>query len=108
MRNINPFGLRMQPDLRAQIEEAAARNHRSLNAEIVARLEESLASESASEAHTEASGLRIEAEDGDEVRIVTQEQLYAIVDEAIQSVLGGAKGPARPTKGPTPRSKHLK
>lgn len=45
MRNINPFGLRMQPDLRTQIEEAAARNHRSLNAEIVARLESSLAEE---------------------------------------------------------------
>ena len=43
MRNINPFGLRMQPDLRAKIEAAAELNHRSLNAEIVARLEESFA-----------------------------------------------------------------
>lgn len=41
MRNINPFGLRMQPDLRAQIEKAAEQSHRSLNAEIVARLETS-------------------------------------------------------------------
>lgn len=37
-RHINPFGLRMQPELRAQIEAAARANGRSLNAEIVARL----------------------------------------------------------------------
>lgn len=37
--HINPFGLRMQPELRARIEDAANTNGRSLNAEIVARLE---------------------------------------------------------------------
>lgn len=41
MRNINPFGLRLQPDLKARLEEAANENKRSLNAEITARLEES-------------------------------------------------------------------
>lgn len=41
MRNINPFGLRLQPDLKARVEAAAASNHRSINAEIVARLEAS-------------------------------------------------------------------
>lgn len=41
IRNINPFGLRMQPDLKAKIEEAAAANNRSLNAEITTRLEAS-------------------------------------------------------------------
>lgn len=46
MRNINPFGLRMQPDLREKVEAAAKENHRSLNAEIVARLEESFATRS--------------------------------------------------------------
>lgn len=39
MRNINPFGLRLQPDMKARIDAAAAYNHRSINAEIVARLE---------------------------------------------------------------------
>src|SRR4051812_27210298 len=39
--NIAPFGLRMLPDLKARIEEAAAESGRSLNAEIVARLEQS-------------------------------------------------------------------
>lgn len=39
IRNINPFGLRLQPDLKSKVEEAAAKNHRSLNAEITARLE---------------------------------------------------------------------
>ncbi|MDV6226314.1 Arc family DNA-binding protein [Nitratireductor aquimarinus] len=41
MANIPPFGLRMQPDLKAQVEEAARANNRSLNAEIVSRLERS-------------------------------------------------------------------
>ncbi|QBF27152.1 Arc family DNA-binding protein [Pseudomonas tructae] len=44
IRNINPFGLRMQPALKAKIEEAAQANHRSINAEITARLEESFES----------------------------------------------------------------
>lgn len=39
MRNINPFGLRLQPELKARLEEAAKQNKRSLNAEIAARLE---------------------------------------------------------------------
>lgn len=41
IRNINPFGLRLQPSLKAKVEEAAKKNRRSLNAEIAARLEES-------------------------------------------------------------------
>lgn len=41
MRDINPFGLRMPPQLRKQVEESAKENKRSLNAEILARLEES-------------------------------------------------------------------
>jgi hypothetical protein len=45
MRNINPFGLRMQPELKAKIEAAAEKNRRSINAEIHARLEESFADE---------------------------------------------------------------
>lgn len=41
-REITPFALRMPPELRAQIEEAAAAKGRSLNAEILARLTSSL------------------------------------------------------------------
>lgn len=37
--NIAPFGLRMQPDLKARVEEAARKNNRSVNAEIVSALE---------------------------------------------------------------------
>ena len=40
MAHIAPFGLRMQPDLKAKVEEAARANNRSLNAEIVARIEQ--------------------------------------------------------------------
>ena len=37
--NIAPFGLRMLPELRAKIEEAAKASGRSMNAEIVSRLQ---------------------------------------------------------------------
>lgn len=37
--HINPFGLRMQPELRERLEAAAAASGRSLNAEIIAMLE---------------------------------------------------------------------
>jgi len=40
-RHINPFGLRMQPELRAYLEATARSNGRSLNSEIVTRLEQS-------------------------------------------------------------------
>jgi hypothetical protein len=39
LANIPPFGLRLQPDLKQRVEEAARANSRSLNSEIVARLE---------------------------------------------------------------------
>lgn len=39
--NIAPFGLRLQPELRAKIETAATRNERSMNSEITARLNQS-------------------------------------------------------------------
>lgn len=41
--NIAPFGLRMLPELRDKVEEAAKSNGRSMNAEIVARLQQSFA-----------------------------------------------------------------
>ncbi|MBY2916175.1 Arc family DNA-binding protein [Rhizobium leguminosarum] len=40
--NLTPFGLRMQPGLKRQMEEAARLSGRSLNSEIVSRLEASL------------------------------------------------------------------
>lgn len=39
--HIAPFGVRMQPDLKARLEGAATASGRSLNAEIVDRLERS-------------------------------------------------------------------
>lgn len=47
MANIPPFGLRMRPDLKVHIEAAARANNRSLNAEIVSRLESSLQADAA-------------------------------------------------------------
>lgn len=43
LENIAPFGLRLQPDLKAKLEAQAKKIPRSLNAEIAERLENSLA-----------------------------------------------------------------
>lgn len=40
-RDITPFALRMPPEMRAKVEHAAKESRRSLNAEILARLEAS-------------------------------------------------------------------
>ncbi len=40
-RNIKPYGLRLQPELKTELEAAARSNKRSLNAEIEVRLEQS-------------------------------------------------------------------
>lgn len=48
MKQTDPqFKLRIPPALKAQIDQAAAENRRSLNAEIVARLEESFEAKTA-------------------------------------------------------------
>lgn len=41
-RDIAPFGVRMPTELKTLVEEAAAANGRSINAEVVARLQGSL------------------------------------------------------------------
>ncbi len=40
-RDIAPFGVRMPTELKALVDEAAIANGRSINAEVVARLQES-------------------------------------------------------------------
>ena len=39
-RDLAPFGVRMPPDLKKRVSDAAIENNRSMNAEIVATLEE--------------------------------------------------------------------
>ena len=43
MKDIKPFALRMPPKLREQLERAAVQNKRSLNQEVMERLEASIA-----------------------------------------------------------------
>lgn len=42
IREINPFGLRLPPEVKRSLEREAKSNHRSLNAEIVSRLQANL------------------------------------------------------------------
>lgn len=58
MANIPPFGLRMRPDLKTKIEEAARANNRSLNAEIVSRLYDSLDLDALRMAYTDSELVR--------------------------------------------------
>lgn len=45
VREIKPFGLRMQPELKDLLQRLAKENGRSLNSEVIQRLKESLKSE---------------------------------------------------------------
>lgn len=40
-RDITPFGLRMPAELKSRVDAAAAKNGRSINAEVIARLQDS-------------------------------------------------------------------
>lgn len=62
--NITPFGLRLQPDLKRRVEEAARASGNSLNAEIAARLEASFAiDDSRRGIDAQVMALRSEVED---------------------------------------------
>lgn len=72
--NIAPFGLRMQPALREELQLAAKQNARSLNQEIIARLEASL------NPSTEPVGAAEEA--------TTQSQADLIAKKVTESLIG--------------------
>lgn len=71
--SIPPFGLRMLPPLRQSLEEAARQNGRSLNAEIIARLEFTL------------------AETEQDLKEVMAAQLYPMVVEIVRAYQRGEK-----------------
>ncbi len=113
MRNINPFGLRLQPELKARLEEAAKQNKRSLNAEISARLEASFDVQGrpdpqmtfhidkdrllADHGKPKSASGKASGADQDEL----EDALRDIISNAIDAVLGVTqKRPAKPSKGP--------
>lgn len=62
-RDINPFGLRMPLELRTQVEAAAKANGRSLNSEILARLQESFESRKEGDTLQRVSELPVELQE---------------------------------------------
>jgi hypothetical protein len=78
--NITPFGLRLQPDLKRKIEEAAKRNGRSLNSEIAARLEASLDSDSDARS-TAAANRLLRSGMGDDL-----ERRVRALEQALQNI----------------------
>ena len=82
--SVTPFGLRLLPDLKARVEEAARQNNRSLNAEITARLEASFSIGEAEETYRALSGGR--GEEGLLDRLQELRALiYQITDQARQA-----------------------
>lgn len=73
MAAIAPFGLRMQPDLKDHVDEAAKANNRSMNAEIIARLEKSFADASGTPDLSLPEAL--EAHGGDKCALLASETL---------------------------------
>lgn len=75
--DIPPFGLRLQPDLKRKLEDAAKASGRSLNAEIASRLEGTFATEDPY--REELDGL------GDSIRL--HDQILSDVNEMAWSLL---------------------
>lgn len=67
-KQIPPFGLRLPPEVKDELEKLAEKNRRSLNAEITVRLEENLAREK------------------ENCGTATLEELRQIVTDALESV----------------------
>ena len=109
---IPPYSLRMPQELRDRLESVAKGNHRSLNAEIIARLEESLAEP---ERPSLTTGIRRDALSGewdrqeisgDAKHELSDQQLWDVITAVLNSVTGHDGRATPPTKGPSPRSKY--
>jgi len=113
MKQTDPqFKLRIPQPLKDRLESAASNSRRSLTAEILARLEESFAEAAEPRITTRIRRKALSGEESDPenssdtTHELTNQQIYAIVDEALKAVLGGANGHERPTLGPQSRRKH--
>jgi hypothetical protein len=112
MRNINPFGLRLQPELKARLEEAAKQNKRSLNAEIAARLESTFSGTSDDpqkltvridkQKLSESTGISRTSERKSDLSYDELEDLLRdVITSSIDAALGKTeKRSAKPSKGP--------
>lgn len=110
------------------LKASADENHRSVNAELIARLESTFKkmdvvrhslglpmteSEADQEEDREAqlrpfSGpskekLLASIEDPDKKITLSRQDLFSVIDRAIEEVLGGGGGAPQPSKGPRPR-----
>lgn len=80
------YKLRMPPELHAKIKRAAEKNHRSMNAEMVARLDESFAGREALLGSLGVSG-EVEARDAIEVLAKAQKIIEYIERNKIEGGL---------------------
>ncbi|WP_324710083.1 Arc family DNA-binding protein [Pseudomonas citronellolis] len=99
---------RLPYPLYEQLKEAADANHRSVNAELVARLEASFAN--AASLTTSVNREALSGEPGQPImdgqHRLTDLELWHVITEVLDSVTGKERRPATPSKGPKPRRKH--
>lgn len=100
--NISPFGLRMQPALREQVEQAAKANARSLNQEIISRLEQSFRSTDAINTLSSAAMQALSGvDDSNEIIrrmneiIMAQSTIHELQGEVINSLMQDLQKPVR-------------
>lgn len=114
MEDIYRSQFRLPYSLYEQLKKAADTNHRSVNAELIARLEASFAE---LEHPSLTTRIRREALSGEEPvqaaspeakHELTDEQLWDVITEVLDSVTGRERRPPRPSKGPQPRGKPKK
>lgn len=82
MASIPPFGLRMQPELKERIEAVARANSRSLNSEIIHRLERTLVED---DRQANSDGLDAMVASADDEPI--QREFQEAIAKAVRSVM---------------------
>ena len=77
-RDYPQFKLRLPPELRARINEAAAGNHRSVNAEIVARIQQSFGYGATATADTPAQRALHAADQAESAILALKAELFRL------------------------------
>lgn len=92
-RDITPFALRMPPDLRAKVEDSARQNKRSLNAEIIARLESGFGSDAPPKLtfQIDKKKLLASSEFASALHDSVHDKVWRAIDEAIDEAINNSK-----------------
>lgn len=109
MEDIYRSQFRLPYPLYEQLKASADANHRSVNAELVARLESTFTQDLGAELTAGISKQALSEPDKDEgVHVLTDGQLRAALNGALESFIERLRGQTAQPKGPLPRKKYPK